>query len=126
MFGEHQVYATLPAADLERAKTWYRDKLGLSPAGDMPGAAYYNMGGGSGFLLFATQFGGTAQNTAMGIRSSDMDADVAALRAKGVVIEEYDLPGLKTVNGIADMGGFRSAWFKDSEGNTLGISDGMG
>jgi catechol 2,3-dioxygenase-like lactoylglutathione lyase family enzyme len=126
MLKDHRAYATLPAADFDRAKAWYRDKLGLMPSTDTPGGAFYTLAGGAGFLLYPTQFAGTAQNTAIGFDSDDVDGDVAALKAKGVVFEEYDFPGLKTVNGIADMGGMKSAWFKDSEGNIVAVTNGVG
>jgi len=74
------------------------------------------------FQLYETPTAGTAQNTQMGWSSSELDADVAELRGRGVVFEEYDLPGLKTENGIAFVGTERSAWFKDTEGNTICIS----
>ena len=67
---------------------------------------------------------GQAPNTLMSFSSQDVRADVIALRARGVVFEEYDFPGLKTVQGVAKLGNIEAAWFKDSEGNILGISTG--
>jgi catechol 2,3-dioxygenase-like lactoylglutathione lyase family enzyme len=113
--------ATLPAADLERAKAWYRDKLGLEPAEKHEGALVYRAGP-SAFQLYPTQHAGTARNTLGVWYADDIDAVVADLRSRGVEFEEYDFPGLKTEDGIADLGFERSAWFKDSEGNTLAIA----
>jgi catechol 2,3-dioxygenase-like lactoylglutathione lyase family enzyme len=113
--------ATLPTADLERAKAWYRDKLGLEPAEEHEGALVYRAGP-STFQLYPTQHAGTAQNTLGVWYADDIDAVVADLRSRGVEFEEYDFPGLKTEDGIADLGFERSAWFKDSEGNTLAIA----
>lgn len=126
MLNTRHAYATIPAADFTRAKSWYREKLGLTPKRDDEIGAMYELDSGSSFLLYPTQFAGTAQNTVMGFRSNDVAADVTALRAKGVVFEEYDLPGLKTTNGIARMGPNKAAWFKDSEGNILALGDDRG
>jgi catechol 2,3-dioxygenase-like lactoylglutathione lyase family enzyme len=116
------IYTVLPAADLERARVFYRDKLGLEPTMYKPGGLAYSGPGGYIFQLYETSTVGTAQNTQMGWSTFDLDEDVAELRSRGIVFEEYDLPGLKTENGIAFVGTERSAWFKDSEGNTICIS----
>ncbi len=116
------IYTVLPVADLERARAFYRDKLGLEATLDKPGMLAYSGPSGYIFQLYETSTVGTAQNTQMGWSTSDLDGDVAELRERGVVFEEYDLPGLKTENGIAHVGTERAAWFKDSEGNTIVIS----
>jgi catechol 2,3-dioxygenase-like lactoylglutathione lyase family enzyme len=113
--------ATLPAVDIDRAKAWYRDKLGLEPLEEHEGAVVYRAGP-STFQLYPTQNAGTAQNTLGAWYADDVEAVVAELRSRGVEFEEYDFPGLKTEDGIADLGFERSAWFKDSEGNTLAIA----
>jgi hypothetical protein len=76
---------------------------------------------GSQFALYPSAGAGTAQHTIAGWTVGDIEAEVGELRARGVVFEEYDLPNLKTVNGIAALGPNRAAWFRDSEGNILGI-----
>ena len=117
--------ATLPAKDLTRAKAWYADKLGLKPHeefGDM--GAIYDFGGTRVFL-YPTQFAGTAQNTALSFDSTDLVADMKSLRAKGITFLDYDLPGLKTENGLATFGEVKNAWCNDSEGNILGFVEGM-
>jgi catechol 2,3-dioxygenase-like lactoylglutathione lyase family enzyme len=116
------IYTVLPVADLDRARAFYRDKLGLEATMEKPGMLAYSGPGGYIFQLYETQSAGTAQNTQMGWSSDDLDAEVADLRHRGVVFEEYDLPGLTTENGIALVGTERSAWFKDTEGNTICIS----
>jgi len=113
--------ATLPAHDLGRAMAFYRDKLGLRPQREMGGGVLYQTDS-SWFFLYETQFAGTAQNTAMSFLVEDVEATVMALKRAGVVFEEYDFPGLKTINSITDLGGERSAWFKDTEGNILSVS----
>lgn len=116
------IYTVLPAADLDRARAFYRDKLGLEPTLIKPGMLAYSGPSGYIFQLYETSTVGTAQNTQMGWSTSDLDGDVAELRERGVVFEEYDLPGLKTEGGIAFVGTERAAWFKDSEGNTIAIT----
>jgi len=119
----------LPAQDLERARAFYADKLGLEPVEERPGGLRYRCGG-SVFTVFASTGAPSGQHTQMGWSVDDIDAAVAELRDRGVVFEEYDLPGLKTVDGIADIEGTypsdggigeRGAWFRDSEGNLIGI-----
>jgi predicted enzyme related to lactoylglutathione lyase len=72
-------------------------------------------------MVYRTSYAGTAQNTVFAIDTDDLDRDMAALRAKGIEFLEYDFPGLKTVDGIAEIEGERSAWFADSEGNILAL-----
>ena len=79
--------------------------------------------GGIQFVLYETQFAGTAQNTAFGIDTDDFDGDMAVLRERGVTFNDYQLPGLTTVDGVADYQGVRSAWFNDSEGNIIAIGE---
>ncbi len=123
LLSDHRAYPTIPAADLQRAKSWYRDKLGLEPAQELPIGIVYRLADGTGFQLYPSQYAGTAQNTAMGFSSDDVKADMKMLRDRGVKFEEYDMPGLKTENGLATMGPYHGAWFKDSEGNILAIGD---
>ena len=123
------VAARLPAQDLERARSFYAEKLGLIPVEERPGGLRYRCGSGS-FALFQSAGAPSGSHTQMGWEVEDIEATVAELRRRGVVFEEYDLPGLKTTNGIALVSGNypsrggvgeRAAWFRDSEGNLLGI-----
>lgn len=123
MLSDRRVYATIPASDLGRARKWYEEKLGLRPRGEEEMGLIYDLGGGTGFLLYPTIYAGQAPNTLVTFSSQDVPADVAALRQRGVVFENYDVPGLKTVDGIATLGARNAAWFKDSEGNILAIGD---
>ena len=127
MFADRQATAMLPAADFSRARAWYAEKLGIEPIEDYPngmGAAYL-LGGGLRAFLYPTPLAGTAEHTILSFRCSDLVADMAALRARGVVFLDYDLPGLKTVDGLATFGPVRNAWCRDSEGNILGLVEGM-
>ena len=121
MLKDKQVGAVLPAADIARARNFYRDKLGLEPENaDAEDNLQYKCGGGSAFLLYQTPNAGTAKNTQIGWMVDDLAGAVAELRANGVVFEEYDFPGLKTEDGIATTpDGSSAAWFLDTEGNIL-------
>ena len=123
MMSRFRIGPTLPASDIERAKAWYLDKLGLTPVSEDPGGVEYELESGTGFTVYPSQFAGTAQNTAAGFRTGEeLEKVVDELAAKGVVFEQYDFPGLKTdAKGIADVGETRGAWFKDSEGNILAV-----
>lgn len=123
MLNDRRCHTTIPAQDLERAKAWYGEKLGLHPYEEDPQGIWFRCGDGSVLSLYPSAYAGTAQHTVIGWLSMDLNGDVAALRARGVTFEEYDLPGLRTVGGIAPFGRYRGAWFRDSEGNTLMIYD---
>ena len=127
MLADRHATAMIPAKDFARAKAWYDDKLGLKPAEEMPqdGGATYLLGGGLRAFLYPTQFAGTAQHTLLSFDTPDLAGDMQALRSKGVAFLDYDLPGLKTENGIASFGPVKNAWCKDSEGNILGFVEGM-
>jgi catechol 2,3-dioxygenase-like lactoylglutathione lyase family enzyme len=120
MLANLEIHSTIPATNLDRAKRFYAEKLGFTPASEMPEGLVYRCKD-SWFLLYPSQGAGTAQHTVAGWATDDIEAEVAGLRARGVMFEEYDMPGLKTVNGIATIGSNRAAWFKDSEGNILGL-----
>jgi catechol 2,3-dioxygenase-like lactoylglutathione lyase family enzyme len=133
MLERSDVAARLPAQDLARAKSFYQDKLGLTPSEERPGGLRYRCGNGW-FSLFESAGVPSGNHTQLAWEVDDVDATVAQLRARGVVFDEYDLPGLKTVNGIAEVAGNypsrggvgeRAAWFRDSEGNLLGIGQAM-
>lgn len=116
------VYATIPAQDLQRARTFYEEKLGLKPTEERPEGLIYGAGG-AGFLLFESSGQASGTHTQMSFEVDDLDSMVEQLRRNGLVFEEYDMPGFKTVDGIAEIEGERGAWFKDSEGNLLAIGE---
>ena len=128
MLKPRSVATRLPAQDLNRAKAFYADKLGLQPSEERPGGLLYRCAGGE-FALFQSAGASPGSFSQMGWTVDDIEATVAELRRRGVIFEEYDLPGLTTVNGIAEIAGNypskgsgeRGAWFRDSEGNMLGI-----
>ena len=115
----------LPAVDIDRAREWYETKLGLVPdhMEEVGGGLWYQTGGGW-FYLYPTPSAGTAQNTAAGWTVTDLEAVVEELRGRGVAFEDYDFGEMKTENGVLSVpGGYKAAWFKDSEGNTLELSE---
>jgi catechol 2,3-dioxygenase-like lactoylglutathione lyase family enzyme len=129
MLKRGRVATRIPARDLQRARSFYADKLGLEPNEARPGGLLYHCGEGE-FALFESTGAASGDHTQMAWEVEDIEATVATLRARGVVFEEYDLAGLKTVNGIAEVAGNYpskggvgelAAWFRDSEGNLLGI-----
>lgn len=125
MFAERRATAMIPATDLPRAIVWYEDVLGLSPVSSDQYGALYVLGEGTELFLYQSDFAGTAQHTLLSFKCDDVLADMAALRSRGVTFLDYDLPGLKTVDGLADLGPVKNAWAKDSEGNILGFVQGM-
>lgn len=123
MFDSTPLQATLPAADFNRARTWYADHLGLKPVevDEDQGAAWYETGGVK-FLLYQSAFAGTNQATSAAFTVTDVPAAAATLRDRGVVFEDYDMGDFKTEDGILTLpDGNQAAWFKDSEGNILSI-----
>jgi catechol 2,3-dioxygenase-like lactoylglutathione lyase family enzyme len=115
--------ATLPAANIERARKFYSEKLGMNPESVEPDGSLRYECQGTGFLVYQSQYAGTAKNTALGFRTDDLEKDMQEMRSKGVEFEEYDMPGLKTVHGVASIGDFKGAWFKDSEGNIVALNE---
>jgi catechol 2,3-dioxygenase-like lactoylglutathione lyase family enzyme len=122
MLSEYRVHTALPAIDIERAKRFYAEKLGLAPTQQRPDGLRYDCADGTALFLFPTSTSDRGGHTQAGIEVPDIEAAVVELRLRGVAFEEYDTPELKTVDGIAtEPGGDRAAWFKDSEGNLLGL-----
>lgn len=123
MLSDSVVIAMIPCRDLDRARRFYEDKLRLTPGEDTPGGVTYHCKGGTLFLLYPSGYAGAAQTTAMSWVVDDILAEMEELRAQGVVFEEYDMPEFKTVNGVAEFPGSRSAWFKDLDGNVLSLTE---
>jgi catechol 2,3-dioxygenase-like lactoylglutathione lyase family enzyme len=121
MLSSRQAFATLPTDDPQRLRRFYEDVLGLVPRRESPMGVYYEAGGGSVFTI--TRSGGrpSGQHTQMAFLTDDIAGDVAQLRDRGVAFEAYDLPNIRTVDGIAKMPAGRAAWFHDPDGNLLGI-----
>ena len=116
--------AMIPAHNIDRAIQWYEEKLGIAPATKEDYGANYEFNGVRAFL-YKSDFAGTAEHTLLSFDTTDLDGDMKDLRSKGVKFIDYDLPDLKTVNGVAEFGPVKNAWAKDSEGNILGFVQGM-
>ena len=111
------------ASDLGRARQWYEERLGLTPEHEDPGGVWYRFAGETWLYLYATPAAGTAQNTIAGWEVKDIETVMAELRDRGVVFEQYDLGDVQMVDGLADFGAAKAAWFKDSEGNTYELTE---
>lgn len=120
---EFPISARAAAGDLERARRWYEDRLGLLPEHEDPGGAWYRFAAETWLYLYATPSAGTAQNTIAGWEVTDIEGVMAELRDRGVVFEQYDLGDVQMVDGLADFGVAKAAWFKDSEGNTYELTE---
>jgi catechol 2,3-dioxygenase-like lactoylglutathione lyase family enzyme len=121
MLANYSIHATLPATDMERAKLFYTEKLGLTAESEAPEGVFYRSGD-TRFLVFPS--GGTVSgaHTQLSWTVDDIEAEVAALKARGVTFEEYDMSSLKTINSVALLGPVKIAWMKDSEGNLLSVA----
>jgi predicted enzyme related to lactoylglutathione lyase len=127
MLDHSAVEANIPAADLDRARKFYSEKLGLSPIAEFGAMALrYRTAGGTFFNVYKTQYAGQAGHTIAQWHVDDVDQEVRELLAKGVVFEVYDdMPGVEwngEVATVPEMG--KAAWFKDSEGNIMCVDDG--
>ena len=111
----------IPASNLARARTFYEEKVGLVPREEIAGGVVYECGDRSWIFLYHSGGAGTSKASQAFWQVKDVEAEVAELKARGVTFEEYDMPGLKTVNGIATTGNNKAAWFKDTEGNIMAI-----
>lgn len=122
MLSDAVVIPTLPVGVLERAREFYEKKLGLKVVGSGTDGIFFECGKGT--ILYIYKRGPTkADHTVAGFIVTDIEAEMQSLREKGIVFEEYDMPELKTVNGIAtSSGGEKSTWFKDTEGNILALN----
>lgn len=117
------IVPVLAVDDLDRATAFYRDKLGLEVERfeQDPTTAMVHVGETGWLMLYTSSFK-RGETTAASFIVPDVESTVAELRERGVEFEEYDLPGLKTEHGIASFEGFKTAWLKDSEGNTIAVS----
>ena len=123
MLGEFPVVANIPVTDLERARAFYSDILGLELVGEVEGEGlHYRCGGGSRLEVYRTRVGVGAGHTEAGFQVDDIELLVTELQQQGVVFEDYDLgEGLMTVSGVVSWGEEKAAWFTDPEGNVIGL-----
>jgi catechol 2,3-dioxygenase-like lactoylglutathione lyase family enzyme len=124
MLTDSKVTANIPVSDLDRARNFYSDVLGLSPAGENPGGLVYRTAGGTSFFLYPTEYAGQAGHTIAQWHVADVAREVQELKANGLEFEHYDMPGVTWDGDIASMESMgHAAWFKDSEGNIMCLDD---
>jgi catechol 2,3-dioxygenase-like lactoylglutathione lyase family enzyme len=127
MLGDHDTIATLAVKDIQVARDFYERVLGCTVRGDAPDGVLYAAGTGA-FLVYPSSFAGTNKATAMSFQVplSGFDAEIAALRDKGVAFQTFDAPGISWDDGVASMGGdARAVWFEDPDGNILNVETGV-
>lgn len=121
MLNGGRAIAAIPVGDLARSKSFYGEQLGLQPVSvDLPGSQLYRCGLGSCLVIYEASGSRPEQHVATFL-VEEIEVEVAALRGRGVTFEEYDLPGLRTVDGVAAVGPIKGAWFKDPDGNVIGV-----
>jgi predicted enzyme related to lactoylglutathione lyase len=121
MLSTAPIRAYIPVSNVSRARRFYEETLGLRPKGDYAGGVIYECGGAEVFM-YPTSNAGTSKASQAYWQVDDVEAEVAELKARGVKFEEYDMPGVTMKNSIATGGGAKTAWFKDTEGNILAVS----
>jgi catechol 2,3-dioxygenase-like lactoylglutathione lyase family enzyme len=122
MLKDARISAYIPVSDVARGREFYEGKIGLKAREDYGEGVMYECGNGSLVFMYRSAGAGTSKASTAFWIVKDVVAEVAELQAQGVVFEEYDMPGIKTVNAIATGGVNKTAWFKDVDGNILAIS----
>ena len=115
------MYAYIPAKDMARARQFYEKKVGLKPSQEINGGVVYEFARGTACFLYPTPNAGTSQASQAFWSVEDVDGEIDALKARGVVFENYDMPGQRSAAGAVTAGGAKAAWFKDSEGNIMAL-----
>jgi catechol 2,3-dioxygenase-like lactoylglutathione lyase family enzyme len=121
MLNDSKVTANVPAADLDRARSFYADKLGLTPVQEGDGGLVYATAGGTSFFIYETEFAGQAGHTIAQWHVADIDGEVRELKDKGVTFEHYDMPQMTRQGDVHVAGNIKVAWFKDPDGNILNL-----
>jgi catechol 2,3-dioxygenase-like lactoylglutathione lyase family enzyme len=122
MLSEFTPVPTLAVRDLEKARTFYEDVLGFTPVGDAPDGVMYRAGS-SQILVYPSAYAGTNKATAASFQvpAGAFDAEVAALRASGLVFQTFEVADMSWEDGVATMGEMRAVWFADPDGNILNV-----
>jgi catechol-2,3-dioxygenase len=121
MLANHSIDVMILATDLVVAREFYGERIGLEILFESDDFLTFRCGGDSRLVVTRSSTGTTDPQTKASWRVSDLAAEVAELRSRGVEVEEYDEPGLKTVDGVADVGFALAAWLVDPHGNSLGL-----
>lgn len=123
MLNDAPVTVMLPVMDMARARAFYEGCLGLKPDGLRADGKFAYVVGATTIALFPKPEGTKAEHTAVSFKVKNIGSEIAELKRSGVVFEDYDFPGLKTVNHVCVLGAEKAAWFKDTEGNYLCIHE---
>jgi predicted enzyme related to lactoylglutathione lyase len=115
------ILAYIPALNITRARKFYEEIVGLQAKEEYAGGVVYECGG-AGVFMYPTLNAGTSKASQAFWQVNDVEAEVAELKTRGVKFEEYDMPGVTMKDSIMTGGGAKTAWFKDTEGNILAIS----
>ncbi len=121
MLQNSPMYAYIPAKDVARARKFYEGTLGFKVKEETAGGVVYAFGNGTGCFLYPTPNAGTSRASQAFWQVEDVEQEVAELKERGVKFEDFDVPGVKSADGIVTAGGARAAWFKDTEGNILAV-----
>ena len=121
MLQSNPIYVYFPAQDMARARQFYEGKLGLLPQQEVNGGVVYAFANGTAAFLYPTPNAGTSRASQAFWDVKDVDAEITELKKRGVVFEDYDMPGERSPSGAITAGGAKAAWFKDSEGNILAL-----
>lgn len=119
MLSDHPAYAAMPTQDLDGLRRFYEDVLGFVPRDVNPAGVFYDAGNGTFFVVTRSVGKASGDHTQLGFRITGIDQEVADLKRRGVVFEEYETP--KTVDGIATLPIGRAAWFRDPDGNLIAM-----
>ncbi len=124
MLGRADATPMIAVKDLDRAKQFYEDKLGMKPKEEWGDEGVTLKSGDTLFNLYRSEFAGTNKATALTFRVDDIDEEVSELKEKGIFFEHYDVPGLERHGDIYVAEGMKTAWFKDPDGNILSLIEG--
>jgi len=123
MLIQSEIHANVPASDLKRARAFYTEVLGLTPTAEDEYSLTFPTPSGSWFQVYETSYAGTGKHTVAQWDVTDIEDEVRQLKARGVVFEEYDMPGVEWKENVASLPGGRVAWFRDSEGNVMCLDE---
>ena len=121
MLGRTNATPMIAVKDLDRARKFYEEKLGLKTADDWDGEGATLKSGDTLINVYPSEFAGTNKATALNFNVKDIESEVRDLKDKGIMFEHYDLPGLKQQGDLHVAEGFKTAWFKDPDGNILSL-----
>jgi catechol 2,3-dioxygenase-like lactoylglutathione lyase family enzyme len=113
-------YPTVAVSDIDRAREFYEQTLGFTPSSVNPAGVFYPAGGGTRFLVYPSGEAGSNTATYLGFEVTDIEREVADLKGRGIAFEHYE--GYTNADGIADTPTVRSAWFRDPDGNIVGVA----